>query len=73
MAVHIVMDQSGDTRFVFNHRDATELASAEKRFMELTGAGFTAAVRSGPGECRVVKSFDGTADETLFYPRLTGG
>jgi len=41
--------------------------------MELTGAGFTAAVRRGPGECQVVKSFDGTAEETLFYPRLIGG
>jgi len=64
---------SGDTRFVFNRSDETELASAEKRFMELTGAGFTAAVRRGPGECQVVKSFDGTAEETLFYPRLIGG
>ncbi|WOH67131.1 hypothetical protein [Bradyrhizobium sp. BWA-3-5] len=73
MAAQIVMDQSGDTRFFFNHSDATELASAEKRFMELTGAGFTAAVRLGPGECRAVKSFDGTAEETLFYPRLIGG
>jgi hypothetical protein len=41
--------------------------------MELTGAGFTAAVRTGPGEQRVIRSFDPTAEETLFYPRLVGG
>ena len=41
--------------------------------MEFTGAGFTAAVRTGPGEQRVIRSFDPTAEETLFYPRLVGG
>ena len=73
MAAHIVMDHSGDTRITYDRSDATELALAEKRFMELTGAGFTAAVRRGPGDCQVVKSFDGTAEETLFYPQLIGG
>ena len=73
MAAHIVMNQSGDTRFTFDRSDAKELASAERRFMELTGAGFTAAVRRGPGDCQVVRSFDATAEETLFYPRLIGG
>lgn len=73
MAAHIVMDRSGDTRFTFDRGDATELALAEKRFMELTGAGSTAAVRRGPGDCQVVRSFDEIAEETLFYPRLVGG
>jgi len=49
------------------------LKKAEQRFRELTGAGFTAAVRSGPGEQRIIRSFDPTAKETLFYPRLVGG
>jgi hypothetical protein len=39
----------------------------------LTGAGFTAAVRSGLGEQRIIRSFDPKAEETLFYPRLVGG
>jgi hypothetical protein len=52
---------------------APEVEKAERRFMELTGAGFTAAVRSGPGEQRVIRAFDPTAEETLFYPRLVGG
>jgi hypothetical protein len=73
MAAHVVMDQSGDTRHTFDSNDRAEVALAEKRFMELTGAGFTAAARSGAGVCRVIKSFDATADETLFYPRLVGG
>jgi hypothetical protein len=39
----------------------------------LTDAGFTAAVRTGPGEQRIIRSFDPAAEETLFHPRLVGG
>jgi hypothetical protein len=73
MAIQIVMDRTGDTRHEFNAGDRTAIEKAEKRFNELTGTGFTAAVRSGPGEQRVIRSFDPTAEETLFYPRLVGG
>lgn len=73
MARHIVMDRTGDTRHEFDAADAQALAAAEKRFMELTGAGFTAAERTGPGTSRKVTSFDPTATETLFIPRLVGG
>jgi hypothetical protein len=35
--------------------------------------GFTAAVRTGSGEVSKIRSFDPTAEETLFLPRLVGG
>jgi hypothetical protein len=73
MAVQIVMDHTGDTRHHFNPADARAVAEAEARFMELTGAGFTAAKRLGEGKSQVLKSFDPTAQETLFIPRLQGG
>ena len=73
MAVHIVLDVTGDTRSYFDSKDAEALADAERRFEELTGRGFTAAVRSGPGEVSRVRAFDPTAEETLFFPRLVGG
>src|SRR5215207_2568216 len=73
MASHIVMDHTGDTRHIFDNQDRAEVTKAEQRFRELTGAGFTAAVRSGQGEQRIIRSFDPTAEETLFYPRLVGG
>ena len=73
MASQIVMDRTGDSRHVFNNQDHAEVAKADQRFKELTGEGFTAAVRSGPGEQRIIRSFDPTAEETLFYPRLVGG
>ena len=73
MASQIVMDRTGDTRHIFDNQDRAEVTKAEQRFRELTGAGFTAAVRSGLGEQRIIRSFDPTAEETLFYPRLVGG
>ena len=73
MASQIVMDHTGDTRHMFRQAGSCQVAKAEQRFRELTGAGFTAAVRTGPGEQRVIRSFDPTVEETLFYPRLVGG
>jgi hypothetical protein len=73
MAIHIVIDHSGDTRHPFNLDDPEALTSAEARFKELTALGFTAAVRTASGEVSRVRSFDPTAEETLFFPRLVGG
>ena len=73
MATQIVMDPTGDTRHHFDPKDVKALADAERRFKELTGAGFTAATRSGPGDVALSRTFDPAAEETLFYPRLVGG
>lgn len=73
MAIQIVMDRTGDSRHPFNPDDARELAKAERRFSALTDGGFTAAVRTGPGRVSQIRSFDPTAEETVFFPRLVGG
>jgi hypothetical protein len=73
MATQIVMDHNGDTRHTFDANDPKALLEAEERFKELTGAGFTAAVRTASGEPAVRRVFDPAAEETLFYPRLVGG
>lgn len=73
MATQIVMDHTGDSRHSFNPNDLEALAKAEKRFNELTGMGFTAAVRTCSGEVSKLCSFDPSAEETLFFPRLVGG
>lgn len=69
----IVMDNSGDTRTEFDVKDAAAISAAEERFKELTGSGFTAAVRTGPGEQKLIRAFDPTAPEILFHPQLVGG
>ncbi|RXH41630.1 hypothetical protein [Bradyrhizobium zhanjiangense] len=73
MPTQIVLDHSGDTRHEFDAADLEALAKAEQRFKKLTGKGFTAATRMGPGEVAVVRVFAPTAQETLSYPRLVGG
>jgi Na+-transporting NADH:ubiquinone oxidoreductase subunit NqrA len=73
MAIQIVMDRTGDSRHRFDRNDAQELAKAEQRFRELTNEGFTAAVRTGPGQVSQIRSFDPLAEETVFFPRLVGG
>jgi hypothetical protein len=73
MAIQIVMDNSGDSRFEFDPADSAGVAEAMERFNELVGRGYTAAERTGPGTSRKVTEFDPTASEVLFMPRLVGG
>jgi hypothetical protein len=73
MATQIVMDRNGDTRHNFDARDAQALLDAERRFTALTGAGFIAATRTASGEPVATRTFDPTAEETLFFPQLVGG
>lgn len=73
MATQIVMDHTGDTRYQFEAHDLEAVSKAKARFEALTSAGFTAAVRDAAGDTIVTRSFDPTANETLFYPRIIGG
>jgi hypothetical protein len=73
MPIQIVMDHTGDTRHYFDADDTKALSKAEERFKALTSVGFTAAVRTAAGEVTLTRSFDPTAEETLFFPRLVGG
>src|SRR5258705_10180121 len=73
MATQIVMDRTGDTRHYFDADDTEAVFKAEERFNVLISVGFTAAVRDAEGEVTVTRSFDPTAEETLFFPRLVGG
>jgi hypothetical protein len=73
MATQIVMDHSGDSRYFFDNSSTDALPEAERRFLELTGKGYTAAVRSSPEEVTRSTTFNPAAEETLFFPRLVGG
>ncbi len=73
MATQIIMDHSGDSRHWFDRQDSESLLKAEERFRQLTGLGYTAAVRNGSGDPIIARIFDPKAEETLFFPRLVGG
>ncbi|MCK1687951.1 hypothetical protein [Bradyrhizobium sp. 145] len=73
MATQIVMDHTGDSRHFFEKTGPKGPAEAERRFKQRTDQGFNAATRMAGSELKVTRSFDPTADETLFYSRLVGG
>jgi hypothetical protein len=73
MPVHLVMDHSGDSRHWYDATDERSLVEAKERFRQLSEQGYTAAVRGQDGSSRIVRSFEPTAEETLFFPRLVGG
>jgi hypothetical protein len=73
MHTQIIMDTTGDTRHHFDPADEKAVRDAEKRFAELTGAGFIAAERTGSGSSKLMRRFEPTAHETVFIPRLVGG
>jgi hypothetical protein len=69
----IVMDHTGDSRHYFDPNEDLEVLDAERRFRELSEAGYTAAKRAANGTSKVIHQFDPTVRETLFIPRLVGG
>lgn len=73
MNVQVVMDHSGDTRHWYDPRNERARLEAGERFRQLSERGYIAAVRGSNGSSRVIRSFEPTAEETLFYPRLVGG
>ena len=73
MAKQIVMDATGDTKYEFNPANAEALREAERRFKELTGAGYFAAVRTSNGRSELLRNFNPAAEETVFFPQLKGG
>jgi hypothetical protein len=73
MHTQIVMDPTGDSRYHFDADDQALVAEAERRFVELTRAGFTAAKRNAAGKSELIREFDPAVKETLFIPRLKGG
>ena len=73
MHLQIVMDTTGDTRHQFDPDDAIAVGEAERRFVELIGAGFIAAKRTQSGVSELIRRFDPSAEETVFIPRLVGG
>lgn len=73
MAKQHVMDQTGHTTHEFSPSDTVGVADAMARFEELTRKGFRAARTKGPGQHELVRSFDPSHEETIFFPPLVGG
>ena len=76
MAKHRIMDHTGHSTVEFDKANPAELRAAMERFNALIGTGHTPAVRkAGETDYKVPadKTFDPTADDTLFVPHYIGG
>ena len=74
MAKQIVMDATGDIQIPVQPRKRwRHFREAERRFKELTGAGYFAAVRTSNGRSELLRNFNPAAEETVFFPQLKGG
>jgi hypothetical protein len=60
-----------DEAYTQQDRDAIDAAMA--RFRELMDAGYTAAKRTEAGQSQLLRQFDPTANETVFFARIVGG
>jgi hypothetical protein len=69
-----IMDQTGHSTEVFDAATPEQLAAAQKRFEELVNEHkMTPAKRTGPGEAKLIRKFDPTAEAIVFQPQLVGG
>lgn len=76
-AKHVMheLNRSGDTKVMWNPRDADEVENARKTFIRLLGKGFKAFRVSATGgqEGRAITEFDPNAEKIIFIPQLAGG
>jgi hypothetical protein len=63
MHTQIVMDTTGDSRHQFDADDQASVTEAQRRFAELTRAGFTAAKRTAAGKSELIREFDPAVKE----------
>jgi hypothetical protein len=70
-----VMDSKGHSTLEFDKTDPASVKEAMEKFEELVGEQkHTAAVRNaGEADYKLTRSFDPTADETVFVPAMQGG
>lgn len=74
MAKHLIMDHTGHSTVEFDPSKTVDLREAMERFERLTKSGHAAAVKN-PGDAgyKLTRTFDPTAEETLFVPQMQGG
>lgn len=73
-AIMHIMDSTGDTKVMWNPRDADEVKNAEETFDRLRGRGFRAfRVKRNGEQGEQITTFDKDAEKIIFVPQLAGG
>ena len=69
-----VIDHTGDTKLVWDRRNAAEVAAAKATFDSLKAAGYLAYSVSKAGEKdEVIRAFDDKAEAIIMSPPFVGG
>lgn len=69
-----VMDESGDTKVIWDSKNEDEVAAARKTFNDLMKKGYIAYAVGKDGEKdRVVKEFDETSERLILAKPIRGG
>lgn len=69
------LDQTGDTRLIWDHAIADEVSAARDLFNNLRAKHYTAYRAEGKEGTRgeVITKFDSTAERIIMVPRMVGG
>jgi hypothetical protein len=75
MHVMVTLDQTGDTKLIWNPDDPIEVENARATFDRLVKEKKMAAyaVRKNGEKGEVVRTFDPTVEKLIFAPRMVGG
>lgn len=72
--VIMVLDGSGDSRFMWSKDNPDEISAAKKTFKRLKEKGYLAyTVRANGDKGEVIQEFDPTAEKIIMAPQLVGG
>jgi len=72
--VMVVLDTSGDTKHIWDRRNAEEVAEARSLFDRMKAKGFQAwSVTRGGDKDKRITEFDPQAEKIIFAPALVGG
>lgn len=68
-----ILDQTGDTKVMWEVEDDTSVVAAAEAFVAKVEAGYTAYALKDGVEPEVIKSFDKTAEKIILTPAFEGG
>lgn len=73
-AIMHVLDDTGDTKIMWNPRDKDEVKNAKKNFARLVEQGFRAfSVKKTGEKGERLTEFDPASEKIIFVPQLAGG
>jgi len=73
-SVLCVLDESGDSRFMWDKDDPAQIAKAQAKFNEMKGKGYVAyRVNKKGGMGEVIAAFDPNDERVIMHRALVGG